>query len=167
MSIAQSLQPELAQELAVTRKVLTRLPDANFGYKPHPKSMDAGSIANHIATMLHWGDVTLRETEFDVAPGGVPVPQIHRTTSAEVLADFDKNVAEFHAELARTNDSAMMQPWALKQNGAVFFEMPRAAVIRAMILNHIIHHRAQLCVYLRLLNLPVPAVYGPSADEPN
>jgi len=167
MPIAQALLPEIDQEFAVTRKVIARLPDEHFTYKPHPKSMEAGAIANHIATMMQWGLVTLREPEFDVAPGGVPVPQIHRPTTAAVLADFDKLAAEFRAELAKASDAAMMQSWAAKQNGAVFFEMPRIAVIRGMIVNHTIHHRAQLCVYLRLLNLSVPSVYGPSADEQN
>lgn len=165
MTIAQSLLPELDSESAMTRKVLARLPDAHFGFKPHPKSMSLGDLASHVTTMVYWGTATLQHPEFDVAPGGVQLVSPKYVNQSQLLAAFDANLAAFRAELAKTSDAAMQQSWALKNNGAVFFEMPRIAVIRGMILNHLIHHRAQLCVYLRLLNLPVPAVYGPTADE--
>lgn len=165
MTIAQGLLQEFDKEVAATRKVLGRLPTEHFGFKAHAKSMAAGAIASHVTTMLHWGAVTLDEREFDMAPGGVPVEQEEYKNTAELLAAHDRYAAEFRSAIERAKDADFEVTWTLKRNGTVLLAAPRLALLRSMILNHIVHHRAQLCVYLRLLNLPVPSVYGPSADE--
>ena len=166
MKISDALLPEFDQEVATTRKCLARIPDDKFSYKPHPKSFDMGSLAMHIATMLEWGVLTLQSESFDYAPaGGEPyVPPVAKT-NAELLAMNDKNAAGFRAALAAADNEAMMTPWSLLGGGKTMFTMPRVAVVRGMIFNHIVHHRGQLSVYLRLCDIPVPAIYGPSADE--
>ena len=166
MRIADALLPEVEQEMAQTRKTLARVPDDKFKYKPHPKSMEMGALALHIAMMADWGADTLVSDNFDVAPVEAPAYQMPvANTNAELLALFDKSVDRFKANLAKTENDAMMKPWSLLQGGKPLFTMPRAAVIRGMILNHLVHHRGQLSVYLRMNDIPVPALYGPSADE--
>jgi uncharacterized damage-inducible protein DinB len=166
MKISDALLPELDQELATTRKCLARIPDDKFSYKPHPKSFEMGALAVHIATMLDWGAMTIESDSFDFAPvGGEPyVPPVVKT-NAELLALFDKAGAAFRAALAAADNDALMAPWSLLAGGQTIFTMPRVAVLRSMIFNHIVHHRGQLSVYLRLCDIPVPAIYGPSADE--
>jgi uncharacterized damage-inducible protein DinB len=168
MKISDALLPELDQELATTRKCLARIPDDKFSFKPHPKSMDMGALAVHIATMLGWGVTTIESDSFDFAPvGGEPyVPPVVKT-NAELLALFDNAGAAFRAALAAADDDALMLPWSLLGGGQTVFTMPRVAVLRTMIFNHIVHHRGQLSVYLRLCDIPVPSIYGPSADEAN
>ena len=168
MRISDALLPELDQELATTRKCLARIPEDKFTYKPHPKSFDMGSLAIHIATMLQWGVVTLQSDSFDYAPvDGEPWVPPTATTNAELLAIFDKGAAEFRSALAATENDVMMKPWSLAGGGKVMFTMPKIAVIRGMIFNHIVHHRGQLSVYMRMCDIPVPSIYGPSADEAN
>jgi uncharacterized damage-inducible protein DinB len=166
MRISDTLLPEVEQEMAQTRKTLERVPDAQFQFKPHEKSMSMGELARHIAMMANWGGDTLVSDNFDVAPVDGPayvMPTV--TNTAEVLALFDEGVAGFKKNLAAAENDAMMKPWSLLRAGDPMFTMPRAAVIRGMILNHLVHHRGQLTVYLRLCNVAVPALYGPSADE--
>jgi uncharacterized damage-inducible protein DinB len=166
MTIAQMMLPEIEQEMAQTRKTLARVPTAAWNYKPHEKSMPMGALALHIAMMADWGNDTLKNDSFDVAPvGGQPYQMPTAKNSDEVLALFDQAIGKFKPALAATSDEAMMKPWSLLQGGQPIFTMPRAACIRGMILNHLVHHRGQLTVYLRLNNVPVPALYGPSADE--
>jgi uncharacterized damage-inducible protein DinB len=167
MSIAQSFLPEFDHEMANTRRTLERVPEDKLEYKPDPKSMSLGVLANHIAQMPGYAAVTMSTESFDVAPGGQPVKQPVATSRAQLLAEFDKNVAAGRAAIAACPDDKMMQPWSLLAGGNPMFTMPRAGVIRAMVMNHVIHHRAQLTVYYRLNGIPVPALYGPSADEPN
>ncbi len=167
MSIAQSFLPEFDHEMANTRRTLERLPEDKLEYKPDPKSMSLGNLANHIAQMPGYAVVTMATESFDVAPGGVPVKQAVATSRQELLAEFDKNVAAGRAAIAGCPDDKMMQPWSLLAAGNVIFSMPRAGVIRTMVMSHSIHHRAQLTVYYRLNGIPVPALYGPSADEGN
>jgi uncharacterized damage-inducible protein DinB len=168
MRISDALLPEVEHEMAQTRKTLERVPDGQFEFKPHEKSMTMGALALHIAMMADWGADTLVKDDFDVAPvGGEPYVMPTANTNAELLALFDKAVASFKKNLAATENEAMMKPWSLLQGGKPIFTMPRAAVIRGMILNHLVHHRGQLSVYLRMCNVPVPALYGPSADEQN
>lgn len=168
MKISDALLPELDQELATTRKCLARIPDDKLSYKPHPKSFAMDTLAVHIATMLGWGVTTIQSDSFDYAPeGGEPyVPPVVKN-NAELLALFDKGAADFRAALAGAENDAMMKPWSLLGAGKPMFTMPRIAVIRGMIMNHIVHHRGQLSVYLRMCDIPVPAIYGPSADEAN
>jgi uncharacterized damage-inducible protein DinB len=166
MAINQALLGEFDHEMANTRKSLERVPDAKFDWKPHAKSMTMGRLANHIAFIPHWGKLTLETANFDVnPPGGQRPPTPDLKTKDEVLAFFDKNVPEARAAIAAASDQAMMTPWTLLNGGKTVFTLPRIGVLRAMIMNHIIHHRAQLGVYLRLNDVPVPSIYGPSADE--
>ncbi|MBS1828497.1 MAG: DUF664 domain-containing protein [Acidobacteria bacterium] len=166
MPIAASLLPEFDQEMTTLRKVLVRIPDDKFAYKPHEKSMEFGRLAGHVAEMLGWLTETMKSDSVDIAPVDGPkfeafVPK----TNAELLAAFDKNCVAAREALAAGTDEAMMAPWSLKSGGKVVFTMPRVACVRSMILNHVIHHRGQLSVYLRLNDIPVPSLYGPSADE--
>ncbi|MDX2194589.1 MAG: DinB family protein [Gemmatimonadales bacterium] len=166
MSIAQGMLPELQHELATTRKFLERIPEAQAGWTPHPKSMTLGALAVHIAEMAGWAAPTLQYPEFDLHPaGGEAYQSPPFTTTAALVAMFDAAVPQALAALAATSDEAMMQPWALKRAGTVLMQMPRAVVLRSMILNHIVHHRAQLGLYLRMLDVPVPAAYGNTADD--
>ena len=168
MRISDTLLPEFDQEMATTRKCLARIPDDKFSFKPHPKSFDMGGLAVHIATMVDWGAGTLQTDSFDYAPvGGEPYAAPVVKTNAELLAMFDRASAEFRAALAVTENDTMMAPWSLLAGGKPVFTMPRVAVLRGMIFNHLVHHRGQLTVYLRMCDIPVPSIYGPSADEPN
>jgi uncharacterized damage-inducible protein DinB len=166
MKICDALLPEFDIEMATTRKCLARIPKDKFSFKPHPKSFDMGALAVHIATTLDWGVTTIESDSFDYAPeGGAPyVPPVAKD-NAELLAMFDSASAKFRAALAVAKDDALMAPWSLLAGGKTIFTMPRVAVLRGMIFNHIVHHRGQLSVYLRLCDIPVPAIYGPSADE--
>jgi uncharacterized damage-inducible protein DinB len=166
MTIGQSLLPEFDQEMANTRKTLERIPEDKFGWKPHEKSGTVGWLASHIATMPGWAVMTLNSEEFDYAPPGAPPyvpPSIENRK--QLLDTFDKGVAESRAAIASASDADFMKNWSLLAGGQTIFTMPRVACIRTMIFNHIIHHRAQLTVYYRLLGVPVPGLYGPSADE--
>jgi uncharacterized damage-inducible protein DinB len=168
MPISQSLLGEWDHEMANARKTLERVPDAKFDWKPHTKSMSMGKLAAHIAQIPLWAKMTLDSPQLDVAPvGGPAVPQPDLKTQAEVLAFFDKHLPEARAAIAGASDQNLMAQWSLLSGGKTIFSMPRVAVLRGMILNHMIHHRAQLGVYLRMNDLPVPALYGPSADESN
>jgi uncharacterized damage-inducible protein DinB len=164
--ISESLLPEFDQEMANTRKVLERVPAAKFSWKPHPKSFDFGSLAAHIANMPDWAGLTMNADSFDYAPPGAPSYQTPKFSSTEQLvAAFDKSVAEARAALVAADDSKFLAPWSLMAGGKTMMTMPRVAVIRSFVMNHTIHHRAQLGVYLRLNDIPVPALYGPTADE--
>jgi uncharacterized damage-inducible protein DinB len=166
MSISQSLLPELDHEASTTRKLLERVPADKFGWKPHEKSMAMGRLATHIAEMIGWISTTITTEKLDFAPpGGQPMVAYEPKSTADLVAYFDKNVAEAKAALPNATDQALMENWSLLSGGNVLFTMPRIACIRGMVMNHIIHHRGQLSVYLRLNNIPVPAMYGPSADE--
>ena len=162
MSIAQSLLPEFDQEMANTRKALERVPDNKLDYKPDPKSMTMGKLASHIAEMVGWTADTIQTPSFDVPDGMKPFEAKSRK---ELLDKLDQSVSAARAALAGVSDQTLMQDWTLRAGGNVMFSMPRIAVIRSMIMNHVIHHRAQLTVYFRLNGVPVPGMYGPSADE--
>jgi uncharacterized damage-inducible protein DinB len=166
MSIAQTLLPEFEQEMANTRKVLERVPDEKWNWKPHEKSGTTGWLAAHVGTVPGWLTMTLTSESLDYAPVDGPSytpPKIEN--SKDLLAAFDKEAAEARAALSKASDDDMMKGWTLLAGGKEIFTMPRVACVRGMIMNHLIHHRGQLTVYLRLLNVPVPGLYGPSADE--
>ena len=166
MNFAEMILPEFDREMANTRKVLERVPEDKFGWKPHPKSGAMGWLASHLAHIPSYAVHALTASELDLCPGGVPVPPPPQCQNrAELLARFDRHVAEARAAIAAASDECLMGTWTLLQNGQKVFAMPRAAMIRAWVFNHSIHHRAQLGVYLRLNEVPVPALYGPSADE--
>jgi uncharacterized damage-inducible protein DinB len=166
MNINDSLLPEFDQETANTRKVLARCPEEKFAWKPHEKSWPLANLATHIVNMLDWAGMTLKSDSFDYAPPGAPpYKEEPITTQKELLERFDRHAASARAAIAATSNEDFLKPWSLLAGGKVIFTMPRIAVLRSMILNHTIHHRAQLTVYLRLNDIPVPALYGPSADE--
>lgn len=160
--IAQSMLPEYRHEMANTRRALERVPDAAWTWKPHAKSMSMGELASHIASIPGWGEITMTMDVFEL-PAGFQPPFF--ATTAEVLAAFDNGVKACEACLAATTDAAMMAEWRMVMGGHEVMRMPRAAVMRSMIFNHLYHHRGQLTVYLRLKDVPVPSIYGPSADE--
>ena len=166
MAISASMLPELEMELVTTRKCLERLPTEKFSWKPHEKSMPLVNLATHIVNMLGWGTTTCQQDNFDMAPvGGAPYREEPAATTADLLAQFDQHAAAFKAALAATTDEQMMQTWSLLSGGNVVMAMPRIACLRGMIFNHIVHHRGQLTVYMRLNDISVPSIYGPSADE--
>ena len=163
MAINEAFIGELQHEAATTRKVLERIPTEVFDWKPHEKSMSMRQLAGHVADMFAWYQPTLEADELDFAKGYVePKP----TDTEELVAMFDKNVAAAIESLQKTEDATFMQNWKLRNGEQIYFEMPKVAVLRSFVMNHIVHHRGQLSVYLRLNDIPVPGIYGPSADEP-
>ena len=163
-NLSQALLPEFDHEMANTRKSLERVPDDKLSFKPHTKSAALGSLATHLATINQWTDAILGQDSFDVATAPPNTPLKSRN---EILEEFDKNVATARKNIAGATDAQLFKPWTLLASGNTVFSMPRIAVLRSFILNHTIHHRAQLGVYLRLNDIPVPSIYGPSADEGN
>lgn len=166
MPYKDAILPEFDMEMENTRRTLERVPDEKFSWSPHEKSGDLGWMATHIATIPHWAKITMEEDSLDLAPpGGSTIILPKPSNRKELLEVFDKNRAEARAALAAADDATYAKPWALLMGEQELFREPRAAVLRRMVFNHMIHHRGQLTMYLRLLNLPVPALYGPSADE--
>ena len=166
MSISKTLLPEFDHEMATTRKVLERIPDDKFSWKPHEKSMTLGGLATHLSNIPSWTKNTFELDELDVAPAGAPPYRLEEKKSRrEVLEAFDQNVTEARAAIEAATDENWQGKWSLLMTGKIIFTLPRPAVWRGFIMSHSIHHRAQLAVYLRLLDVPVPSIYGPSADE--
>lgn len=163
MSIAQSLMGELNQEMANTRKVLERVPMEKADWKPHAKSGTLAWLAGHCAIMPGWGAVTLGQAELDIQGVNTAVPKF--TTREELLTHFDGELTKYRGLLENAGDADLLANWTLRSGAQVMFAMPRVAVLRGMVMNHMIHHRAELLVYLRLLDVPIPGLYGPSADE--
>ena len=165
MAISDALLPEYDHEMANTRKTLERIPDDKFDWKPHEKSSTIGGLSTHLANLPSWAGYTINQDALDIAPNGEPARATPLHSQAEVLETFDKNVAAGRAALAGASDQHLFSPWTLQANGKTLMTMPRVAVLRGFVMNHLIHHRAQLGVYLRLNDIPVPSIYGPSADE--
>ena len=164
MAIVDGLLPEFDHEMTTTRKVLERAPEDRFDWKPHTKSFSLGALAAHVAGLPGWGVDTLMKTEYDIAAEQPPAAP---TSTTELLTTFDENVAAARSALASKTDEELLVMWTLKHGDKAIFSMPRAGVLRSFVLSHLIHHRGQLSVYLRLLDVPVPSIYGPSADEPS
>jgi len=165
MTIANALLPEFDHEMAVTRTLLERVPDDRGDWKPHAKSMSVSQLALHLANLPVWMSIALDKDEFDLnPPGGSSWKSPAFEGSQKLVAWFDGNVATAREALARTTDEGFMQSWSLKDGGVVRMTMPRIAVVRSFVLSHTIHHRGQLSVFLRLLDVPVPGIYGPTAD---
>ena len=160
MSIGQALLPEFDQEMAGTRKVLERVPGDRGQWKPHPRSFSLGHLAQLVSWMPGWIATPLREPLLDLATAG----GYSYETTETLLRGFDKAARAAREALTATPDAAWSQTWSLKHGDAVLWSAPRTVVVRNHI-NHLVHHRAQLTVYLRLNDVPVPALYGPSADE--
>jgi len=161
MSIGAALLPEFDHEMATTRKTLERVPDDKLGWKPHEKSMTLGRLASHIAEMPSWGSVGLNMDSLDMSN----YKPWQGASREEILGVFDKNVAEARAAIAAADDAKYMSNWSLTAGGQTLLTMPKIAVVRSFMLNHVIHHRGQFSVYLRLNDIAVPSIYGPSADE--
>ena len=164
MAIAESLLPEFDREMGLTRRLLERVPDGQFAWKPHEKSMSLGRLSEHLAELPGWAKVAIVDAGIDMSVRRPP-DYVPPATRAAVLEMFDKNVGEARAALSGRTDAEMMAPWTLKAQGKEIFTMPKAIVMRGFVMNHIIHHRGQMTVYLRLHNVPLPSIYGPSADE--
>ena len=158
------LLPEFDHEMANTRKTLERIPEDQFDWKPHEKSFSLHQLAGHLAEIPNWTGVTVNQDVFDMDE---PYERVVPETKQQILEGFDQAVAEARKILEGASGEDLMQTWSMKQGGEIAFRMPKGAVLRSFIFNHNIHHRAQLGVYLRMLGVPVPAIYGPSADEQN
>ena len=169
MSISQSFLGEFEHEAATTRKCLERVPEDKLTWKPHEKSFSLGDLAGHIVTMSTvWAEVTVNQDVFDMHPPGGEMYQEPKVTNIPaLLAKYDEGIAKVKAAMAATDDAKWMTNWSLAMQGNTIMTMPRVAVMRSFVFNHIIHHRGQLSVYLRELNVAVPSIYGPSADEGN
>ncbi len=162
MALNQALLSEFENEAKGTRKTLERIPEDRFGWAPHPKSAPLGRLAAHLADLHSWPVRVLEQDSLDIGGARPPEPP---ATRQEILERFDKNVEASRKALASADDKLLMKEWQLKRNGQTLLTLPKVAVLRGFAFNHAIHHRAQLGVYLRLNDIPVPSIYGPSADE--
>ncbi|MBL8185485.1 MAG: DinB family protein [Blastocatellia bacterium] len=162
-NIAAALIGELEHEAATTRTCFERIPAEKFAWKPHEKSMEFGKLASHVAEMFGWTPVTLQNSELDFAK--MDYKPFEPQSSDDLLEFLDKNVAEAIETLRNTPDEVFMENWTMRNGDTVYFTMPKVAVMRSFVMNHIVHHRGQLSVYLRLNDIAVPSIYGPSADE--
>jgi uncharacterized damage-inducible protein DinB len=166
MPIRDMLLPEFDREMSTTRKTLERVPESCCDWTPHEKSMKMGRLAGHIAELPSLAAAALAQDSFDIAPPGAPprTPNV-MTSRQQVLEMFDKNVASARSALTTISDEELMRQWSFRRGGKDLLTMPKVAAFRAFVVNHVIHHRGQLSVYLRLNNVAVPSIYGPSADE--
>lgn len=163
-NISQSLLPEFDMEMAHTRKTLERVPESRGDFRPHAKSMTLARLAGHLGEIPTWAHMTLAQDELNMAGGGAGATMTSRQAT---LDQFDGDLAKARAVLVGITDADMMKTWTLKMGDRVVLAMPRVAVFRGFVMNHMIHHRAQLGVYLRMNDVGVPSIYGPSADEGN
>ncbi len=162
MALNQALIAEMKHEAASTRKMLERVPTDKFDWAPHEKSMKLGKLATHVSNLPTWTGFTLNADELDLAGG---VKQFTGTSTEALLKNHDDNIAEAIAVLENTSDEELMKPWTLKSGSHVIFTLPKIQIMRSVVFNHTYHHRGQLSVYLRSLDIPVPGMYGPSADD--
>lgn len=162
MTFSETYLPEFEHEMSNTRKLLDCVPDDKFTWKPHAKSMALGSLANHIADLVEWGAFVVSQDKLELGPGTQQPPS--PTNKTGLIAALDKNIAASRKAIAGANDDHLAKTWTFVYGGNTIFAMPRAQVLRNVVLSHVIHHRGQLSVYLRLLDIPIPGMYGPSAD---
>jgi uncharacterized damage-inducible protein DinB len=162
MPFSQTLLPEFDEEMKNTRKILECVPDGKFDYKPHPKSMTLARLATHVAEMPSWASITIDQDVLEMDPAFKPRTAASRE---ELLKLFDESAAAAREKIAGASDEHWAQTWTFKAGGQTIIAMPRSAVMRGMVMNHLIHHRAQLGVYLRLNEVEIPGIYGPSADD--
>lgn len=165
MPIAEMLLPEWDVEIATTRRVLERVPNEKGEWKPHPKSFPMAHLAQLVSRMPGWATMMMNTQELDIAPENAPAQPYTIETTETLLAEFDRNAAEGRAAIAATSDAAFDEPWTLKARGQAVQSGSRYHMLRTSMLNHLVHHRAQLGIYLRLVDEKVPSMYGPTADE--
>jgi uncharacterized damage-inducible protein DinB len=166
MPIRDGLLAEFNHEMVSTRQTLERVPEGKGDWAPHPKSMKMGRLAGHIAELSGWGAAIIAQDSLDFRPpGAAPMVPVVMTSRAELLDLFDKKVVTVREQLAGASDETLLKNWTLLSGGKPIMTMPRIAFLRGFVMNHIVHHRAQLGVYLRMNDVAVPSVYGPSADE--
>ena len=166
MTIAEEYLIEFGLEMKKTRCILERVQDEHLEYRPHPKSMTMRQLASHVAEMPGWGEVTANRDELDLnPPGGTPYEFYRAENCIDLMDTFDKNVVRGQEAVATLSNESMLDSWTMLAGGEQRFTMPRITVLKSMVLSHIIHHRAQLGVYLRMNDVPIPGMYGPSADE--
>jgi uncharacterized damage-inducible protein DinB len=163
MSLADAMLQELQYECAITRKLLERIPEDKLEWKPHEKSMPLGRLATHITEIPQWAGVIVDQGELDMAT--IDFQPTILGSRADLLDSLQKNLDKFEDVMKGKDDQALLENWQLKHGDKVIFDLPKVAVLRSSVLNHIVHHRGQLSVYLRENDVPVPAIYGPSADE--
>lgn len=163
MSINDALLPEFDREMAGTRRLLQRIPDAHLSWAPHDRSMSLGRLGTHLAELPAWTTRILDRSEFDLDAN--PIVRREAPSVEAMLGIFDETVNTARAALAARTDPEYLARWTFRKDGHDVFTLPKAAVIRTMVMNHSIHHRGQLSVYLRLLGIPLPPLYGPTADE--
>ena len=161
--IRHAMIREIEHEGSQTKKILERIPFNKFGWKPHEKSREIGKLAVHVAEIPRWASRIVTTNEFDPIAARLTLSEVHNNEELIKLSEII--IQKAIEDLKNASDEAMMEPWTFKRNGQPFFTLPRAAAVRAMAMNHLVHHRGQLTVYLRLLNISVPGLYGPSADE--
>ncbi len=164
MAIKEALLPEFDHEMATTRRLMERIPLSESQWKPHPKSMTLGELVAHIVEIPGWVGNIVEQPFVDMAGAGHGERPTYKS-NVELLSAFDQNVAKARAAIASKSDAQMMESWSLKNGEKVLITLPKAGVLRSFLLNHLIHHRGQLSVYIRLKDVPVPSIYGPSADE--
>ncbi|GAC1593218.1 MAG: hypothetical protein NVS3B19_15250 [Ginsengibacter sp.] len=163
ISTTQLFLEELNRESVATRKILERIPVNRAGWQPHEKSFAVGDLAKHVAEIPGWMELMITADVLDFATMNYTPPVIHN--SKDLLELFDKNLKIAQQQLQLADESKYNDSWTMRNGEMVYFTLPRHEVIRTWVLNHIVHHRAQLSVYLRLMEIPVPGIYGPSADE--
>ena len=164
MPLIDALLPEFDREMGLTRRALERVPDGQFEWRPHPTSMPVGRLAEHLTEMPLWASTTLTESGIELAAPR-PADYTPPATRAAVLTQFDARYKAARGNLINKTDAELAAPWTVKNGGKEVFTAPKATVMRNFVLNHMIHHRGQLTVYLRMLGVPVPSLYGPSGDE--
>ncbi len=163
MAERDSLLPEFDQETSATRRVLERVPEAAFEWRPHPKSFNMGELATHLSRIPHWGKLILTQNAYDLATSGPRVQAL--PTMAAVLDQFDTNVRDVRSALVEMTDGQLLQPWSLRRGDRVVMSLPKVSAVRGFVVRHMVHHRGQMTVYLRMNDVALPPLYGPTADE--
>lgn len=164
-TITTALLPEFDREMGTTRRLLERVPDPALGWKPHEKSMSLGQLATHLARLTSWTPTIVDGTTFDMAVARAMPRPAPAASAAALVALFDQHTSAARATFAGKSDADWLTVWTLTNGTEVVFTVPRVSAFRTMVLNHAIHHRGQLSVYLRLNDVPLPSIYGPTADE--
>ena len=165
MPIRDALLPEYDHEIGTTRRLLERTPEAELAWKPHDKSMTLGELASHLVAIPRWCNIILERPEFDMGGSADDRPAVAAGSRAELLAGFDSGTAAARAAIAAAGDPELLALWTFKKGGHEIFTLPRVAALRSLVMSHLVHHRGQLSVYLRLKDVPLPSIYGPTADE--